>query len=249
MNVSMPTTSSRLGLADMVGVCIVKQLLYGSHSIFSTVVEFFVVVSLTGCGLMANYNLWKALKEEKKNKPIGRKGNVVEPILSWYCIIQSIFWPYLMLILWIISNEVITVGDSASWFIYILIQSVYLGRAYIAFNSLCCATIRYWCIVHQEKANQCDYERTRRNFKLASVFLPLILQIFSLFTAKYDLLKTGSEKFEDCMASYDDLYLGTDSMEKLPRVPFLYSLATNVVPIPIVETVHTITLFMVFVIF
>ena len=249
MNVSKPTTTTRLGWPDMVGTCIVKQQIYDSYSIFSTVVEFFVVVVLTVCGLMANYNLWNALKEEKKNKPIGRKGNVIEPIVSWYCIIQSVFWPYLMFNLWIVPNQVITVEGSPAWLIYIGLQSAYLGRTYIAFNSLCCATIRYWYIDHQEKAKQWDHERTRRNFQLASVFLPLILQIVAAFTAKYAIMTAGNKRFEDCMVLYDDLYLGRNSTEKLPRVPSLYLLTTNVVPIPIVETIYIITIAIAFVIY
>ena len=177
--------------------------------------------------------------EEKKNTPIGRKGNVIEPIVSWYCIIQSVYWPYFMFLCWIFQNQVVTL-EPPSWVVYIAFSPVFFGRLYIAFNSLCCARIRYWYIVHQERAKQWDYERTRRNFQLLSVLFPLILHIVATFLWTYDLVTTGNDKFEACMTSYDDLYLGTNSSEKLPRVPFLYLLTTSVIPNPLVQITNII---------
>ena len=196
MNTSGPATDPRMGFPDMVGNCIWKQYLYASHSIFSSVLEFFVVMALVACGLKSNYSLRRSLMEEKKNKPIGRKGNVIEPIVGWYCIIQSVFWPYLMLMMWIFPNQVVTWEDAPSWCVYIAVQLAYMGRTYIAFNSLCCAGIRYWFIVHQEKANQWDYEKTGRKFQFASVFLPLILTAVGVFVMKYTFITTGNDGFE-----------------------------------------------------
>ena len=242
MNMSEPAATPRLDLPDMVGVCIWKQQLYDNHSTFSSVVEFFVLMALTMCGLQANYSLWKKLREEKKNTPIGRKGNVIEPIVSWYCVIQSVYWPYFMFLGWIFPNQVMTWESLPSWVVYIMLWQMMVGRGYIAFNSLCCAMIRYCYIVHHEKANQWDYERTRRNFQLLSVLLPLIHTIVALFPQTYNLITTGNDKFEACMTSYDDLYLGTNSSEKLPRVPFLYLLTTSVIPERLVQITNIILL-------
>ena len=249
MNTSELATTPILGFPDMVGNCIGKHL-FARHSISSTVVEFFVLMVMVASGLMSNYSLWKTLMEEKKNKPIGRKGNVIEPILGWYCIMQSVFWPYFMLVMWIFPIQVATWEGTPSWFVYIELLSLFLGRTYIAFNSLCCATIRYWFIVHQEKANQWNYEKTGRNFQLGSVLLPLTLITVFAFVVKFAFVTTGTSlttsfdnnKFEACMVLYDNLYLGANSTQKLPRAPFLYLLTTNFVPLPIVDIIHFIAI-------
>ena len=249
MKMSEPAANPRLDLPDMVGVCMYKQLLYDNHNTFSSVAEFFVLMALIICGLRANYSLWKKLMEEKKKTPIGRKGNVIEPIVSWYCIIQSVYWPCFMFICWIFRNQVVTLESPPSWVVYIIWWQMMAAREYIAFNSLCCATIRYWYIVHQERAKQWDYERTRRKFQLLSVLFPLIHQILATFPQTYDFVTTGNDKFEACMTSYDDIYLGTNSSEKLPRVPFLHLLTTSVIPEPLMQITNIILLSVALIVF
>ena len=84
-----------------------KTFVDDSVSTLSTVLDFVFSVLISVCGVIVNYRFRKKLKEEKRNTPPGRKGNVIEPIMSWYCILQMIFWPYELLLLWMGFNGVI----------------------------------------------------------------------------------------------------------------------------------------------
>ena len=63
-------------------------------SIVSTVFEFILSFIISICGIFLNYKFLKKLKTERRNKPIGRKGNVIEPIMRWFIALQMVFWPY-----------------------------------------------------------------------------------------------------------------------------------------------------------
>ena len=89
------------------GVCLLKTFIDDPVATWSTILEFLFSVLIGVCGVIVNYRYRQKLQEEKRNTPAGRKGNVIEPIMRWYCILQMIFWPYELLLLWITTNEVI----------------------------------------------------------------------------------------------------------------------------------------------
>ena len=175
-------------------------------STLSTALDFLFSVLISVCGVIVNYRFRQKLKEEKRNTPAGRKGNVIEPIMSWYCILQMIFWPYELLFLWICFNGVITSDQMPSWLFYLLFLLMRSGRMCIAYNSLFVAFIRYLYIVHRQKANQWNFERTSRWFQIASISIPVVLETLYFFTSDFSEYSTLSDRFDDCLASLDASY-------------------------------------------
>ena len=79
-------------------------------------------------------------------------------------------------------NGVIPSEQIPYWLCYLLLWLMRIGRMCIAYNSLFVAFIRYLYIVHREKANQWNFERTSRRFQIASIAIPVVLQTVYIFT-------------------------------------------------------------------
>ena len=141
-----------------------------------TVFEFVLSFIISICGVFLHYKFLKKLKTERRNKPIGRKGNVIEPIMRWFIVLQMVFWPYELLMF----SQAVGIANLSSLtpslcpFYY---WSVLLGRAIVAYNSLFVAILRYVYIVHERKANQWDFESVGKRFQIASILIPIIHMI------------------------------------------------------------------------
>ena len=68
--------------------CLMGAFVEHPVALWSTILEFVAIVT---CGLALNYRFLMKLKEEKRNRPLGRKGNVIEPIVSASCMFQMIY--------------------------------------------------------------------------------------------------------------------------------------------------------------
>ena len=152
-------------------------------SIIPTVLEFVLSFIISICGIFLNYKFLKKLKTERRNKPMGRKGNVIEPIMRWFIVLQMIFWPYELFMF----SQAVGIAKLSSLtpslcpFYY---WSVILGRAIVAYNSLFVALLRYVYIVHERKANQWDFESVGRRFQIASISIPIVHMIILGFTMR-----------------------------------------------------------------
>jgi hypothetical protein len=71
-------------MPDIFCACLYKAVINIPVSLWSTVLEFLFSVIISVCGEIFNYRFMTKLKEEKRKTPIGRKGNVIEPIMRWY---------------------------------------------------------------------------------------------------------------------------------------------------------------------
>ena len=119
----------------------VCKCIYQSHTgepatTLSIVLDFLFSLVFVVIGLVLHYIFRKKLKDEKRNTPHGRKGNVIEPIMRWYLILQIIYWPYYMLFMWIMSHEILP----SAWFsncivMNFLMNPLRIGRSMIAYNS------------------------------------------------------------------------------------------------------------------
>ena len=198
-------------MIDIEGLDIVCQCIYSHYidepvTVLSTVLDFLFSVIVISSGLIINYRFKKALADEKKSVPLGRKGNVIEPIMRWYLNFSLIYWPYEMLFLWIMAHEIIP----ASWFkncwvMNILMNPMRIGRAIIAYNSFFVALIRYLYIVHRKKANKWKFEKVGKLFQAASIIVPVSMEIVRLFS-EYDLPGLRStERFKTCVAMNEGL--------------------------------------------
>ena len=123
-------------------------------TILSTVLEFIAVLTVIVCGLVLNTKFWRIIQEEKRSRVIGRRGNVIEPMMSWFSILQMIFWPYALLFSWVNRSEIIPSNSLPSWLCGLLFVIMRIGRMCLADNSLFVAVIRYIYIVkHKHQIN------------------------------------------------------------------------------------------------
>ena len=136
-------------MSDPVWKCLYQSegLVEKPHELWSTVLEFIFIAVVIFCGVALNYKFYDKLKVEKRRRPIGRKGNVIEPIVSFFCIFQILYWPYNVLYFWLFSNEVVKIDNLSGWWPNILNELIRFGRLYIGWNSLFVALIRYIYIV------------------------------------------------------------------------------------------------------
>ena len=193
-------------MSDPVWKCLYqsKGLVEKPHELWFTVLEFIFITIVIFCGVALNYRFFDKLKVEKRRRPLGRKGNVIEPIVSLFCIFQIIYWPYNVLYFWLFSNEIVKIDDLSGWWPNILIELIRMGRLYIGWNSLFVALIRYIYIVHREKSNQWEFENVGRIFSILSLAVPVVVQLMAVFTHNWSEYQTSMEDqdwLKDCISS------------------------------------------------
>ena len=189
-------------MADRYCTCFYKSLIDESVKTWTSVVSFLFSAVLCIFGVFLNYKLLKKLENEKRNKPLGRKGNVIEPIIRWLCILQIIFWPYELVFLWVNFNAIIPIESVPSWLCHVLTRIMQLGHSCISCNSIFVALIRYIYIVHQQKSNQWNFDTVGRRFKIASIAVPLAICTVIIFTFDPNLLGERFS-FRDCATFYN----------------------------------------------
>ena len=176
-------------MSDKYCACFYKVLVADESSeMISTMIELFFIGAVSVLGIILNLKFWRRLQKERRLRPLGRKGNVIEPIMRWFCILQIFYWPFELGFFWMNTNSVIPPENLPPWLCYILSNTMMLGRFTIAFNSLFVALIRYIYIVHQQKANQWDFDTVGRRFQILSLSVPLIVKIVEVYTLDPNLL-------------------------------------------------------------
>ena len=195
--------------------CVYKTFVDASVSTWSTVLELIFSFIIGTTGVILNYVFLKKLQAEKRSKLLGRKGNVVEPIMSWFCVFQIIYWPYYLVYLWILSNGIIAPDCMNGWWCPATMYSLKFGRHIIGYNSLFVAFIRYLYIVHQKKSNQWEFERVAKIFQISSFVIPLVINVIDLFTNSHHTWLSNMPKYKECIA----FSLGVNSTDnfKIPE--------------------------------
>jgi hypothetical protein len=192
-------------MPDTFCTCIYSTYTDNPVSNWSTVLEFIFSIFIGICGVTGNYKFLKKLREEKRNTPYNRKGNVIEPIMRWFGVVQMIYWPYRLLFFWIWKNEIIPSEHMNGWWCNAMIQiGVKFGRTIVAYNSLFVAMIRYVYIVHRQKANQWEFEKVGRYFQIASIAIPVAIECVGVFINPYEQY-TNQTGFNECVAFYRGL--------------------------------------------
>ena len=163
-----------LTMPDLYCACFCKAYVNSPVILWSTVLEFIFSVMIIVCGEIINYRFLRKLREEKRTIPVGRKGNVIEPIMRWYCKLQMIYWPYHLFTIWAVFNEIIPFQYMNGWWCSLAtFIPVRFGRMTIAWNSVFVALIRYIYIVHRKKSNQWEFENVGRYFRISSIAIPV----------------------------------------------------------------------------
>ena len=193
-----------------IGVCLCTHIGFWNNpsSAFVATIEFLVICLICSMCVMVNYKFRKKLKEEKKNRPFGRKGNVIEPLMSCYCVILMFGTTYCQLIHWQFVNEIIPFHLISEWVCIVLTTLERSVVSIILWNSLFIVLIRYVYIVHHQKSNTWEFDKVGKNFQLASIVIPTGMEIVHLCTNSRDMyltentLQMGMAKFEGCNNSF-----------------------------------------------
>ena len=187
-------------------MCVYKASGNAPITSWSIMFDFLLSLTLIVIGLKINLKFRKKLHEEKRNTPLGRKGNVIEPIMRWYLNLVIFYLPYSVCFSWFNTQQIWpSAWFSNCWFLNLLFQPWRVSRFIIAYNSFFVALIRYLYIVHREKANEWDFEKVGKRFQIASIAIPIILEVFRLFTELDTLgLKEGTV-FLNCIAMNEGL--------------------------------------------
>ena len=222
--------------------CLMEAFVEHPVALWSTILEFVAIAGVAICGLALNYRFLMKLREEKRNRPLGRKGNVIEPIVTTSCMFQMVYWPYNMLMHWNMCNDIIPSKYLYGWWPNIVYQiAIKASRTYISWNSAFIAGIRYFYIVHHEKANQWKFEHVGRLFCVCSFVLPVLTETIGMFTSNYlQYQKTFPEQqLVDCIAN--DLKVNS-SMISIPYTPYTLQLTKMVLPDSIIWFLFSIYL-------
>ena len=189
------------------GICHCQHFafIYEPVSAVPMAMELLFICFLIPIGIIQNYQFRKKLKIEKRNRPLGRKGNIIEPIMSWFCCLQMYGFPYRLIFRWCLANEVVPFDIIPEWICVLLTlldRSISFCAAY---NSLFVALIRYVYIVHDHKANQWEFEKVGTWFKIVSISFPIgmeithsIIDIFGESPLSNESLKIGLETLDGC---------------------------------------------------
>ena len=224
-------------MPDIVCKCIYEAYTDPPMSIWTTLLDFFCSVVIGVLGVIINCKFIEKLQEEKRAKPSGRKGNVIEPIMQLFCKFQIIFWPYYLLYLWIHLNGIAPASFMNGWWCNIGAQiTIKFGRMTIAWNSFFVAFIRYVYIVHREKSNQWDFDQACKWFRVASIVIPTIFNTIDLFSQGFWEYQHG-EAFKNCIAINQGL--NNTSNMTIPNI-YPYALTVEYLPQPLVRSIYYI---------
>ena len=204
---------------------------YDPSSVVFTILEFLMISFIGVIGLIINYKFRKRLKREKRQRAPGRKGNVIEPLMSWHCLILMFGTPYCQLLHWQFANEVISSHLVPEW-LCILLTTIERCISFVGvYNSLFVALIRYVYIVHQKKSNEWDFERVGKRFQFASFLIPIGMEIVHYVSNSNNQYMTknaiamGKEKIEGCSESYEfvNSTYGFQDPADLKLAPFVWN--------------------------
>ena len=204
---------------DSYCMCLVESFHEKNLSILQPILTFIFSLIISICGVFLNYKFLKKLKIERRNKPLGRKGNVIEPIMRWFLVIQIIYWPYQLIMFHRVMyyNIISMIPPLCPFYIW----SIILGRTTVAYNSIFVVLIRYVYIVHERKASQWDFEKIGRRFQIASICTPWIHIIMMGFSLR---LKAVFPHANHCPH----------------QTPFLLSITREPALEPLVDTIATV---------
>ena len=218
--------------------CIYSGNIYESVTNVSTVLEFLFSLVVVITGLLVNYRFKKKLEKEKRARPLGRKGNVIEPIMRWYQNLVMVYWTYVILFFWMMNNEIMPAEWFRNcWLMNVMMNPIRIGRSVIAYNSFFIALIRYLYIVHHERSKFWDFDKVGRKFQVAGALVPISMEVIRLFSEEDILGMKTSARFRSCVAFNEGLNDTTGIV--LPK-PSAMALTLKVLPLEMVQMIYYI---------
>ena len=210
--------------------CLLKFMTNPGSSI-STKLELGFILVIIAIGIAINLKFRAKLLEEKKKTPICRRGNFVAPVMRVFCLLQMVFWPFDLILLWEITNEVVPVDSIHPNLCRGLVILLKSGRMCIAYHSLFVALIRYMHIVQDKILNQWNYERVANYFKFFCIIFPLAMEgVGNMTNPPYFAL---TKEIRDCMGLKNEL---NDDLAMEEQVPSkLVQWTMNHLPPPVIR--------------
>ena len=216
--------------------CIYTFNVYESVTVLSIVLEFLFSLVLIIIGLLVNFRFKKKLKEERRARPPGRKGNVIEPLMRWYQIVAMVIWTFVLISFWLWSHEILPADWFANcWNVNIPANFIRVGRSIIAYNSFFCALIRYLYIVHHDRAKFWEFDKVGKVFQLISTTFPIFMELIRLFTEEDTLGAKSTDRFKRCLAFNEGL---NDTTNIFAPKPITLELTLLIFPEALVEAVY-----------
>ena len=206
---------------------------YDPSSTVTITLELLAICLITIAGVTVNYRFRKKLKEEKRKRAPGRKGNVIEPLMSLYCLFLMFGTPCCQLLHWQYANEIIPFDLIPEWLCALLTTLERCVSFFVVYNSLFVAAIRYCYIVHQQKSNNWEFDKVGRRFQAASILVPIGMEIiYSSSHTKNTYLNSneiqmGIQKIESCNDSFTHLNATLGSTT--PDIPNLSKFAQTLI--------------------
>ena len=205
-------------MTDDFCICFHKAVVERPVKTWSTLLEFLALMVTSAIGLYLNNKFLSKLEKERRETPLGRKGNVIAPIMRWFLNFQVVFWPFNLLYRWFTTNDLLFPEMLPTWLCYFIPYSIAVGRQIIAYNSLFCAIIRYIFIVHRTRANQWSFEILGKLLRNMSVVIPLVIVLALMPLDDLELFKEWLPEFESCWRNSN----ATHDYESFKSVPYKF---------------------------
>ena len=222
--------------------CTYHGFWYDPAPFLGSAIELLVISLIGTICIVVNYKFRKKLKEEKRKRPLGRKGNVIEPLMSWHCIILMFGITYRQLLHWQFANQIIPLHLIPEWMCILLTTLDRCIVSAIAYNSLLIVLIRYVYIVYDKKANRWDFERVGKIFQFMSIIIPLAMEVVHLCTNSRSMylakkaLDMGKAKLESCSDSFSEN--NSTFTSSLPNDPTLTPFFLTLIPQGVILLVY-----------
>ena len=201
--------------------CLLKSFGAKPVPLYSTILQAILSLLICVCGIFLNYKVSKKLQQEKKRKPLGKRGNVVEPIMRWFCILQIIYWPLQLLFFWFHVNSIIAVEIVPLWLCILMAVGIALGRIIIAYNSFFVALVRYMYIVHEVKTNQWNFDTIGKLSQVGSIIVPTLMSFLMNITFDFNLVWNQCNSSERIIFNLTRNYLPDSIVNAIGIISFL----------------------------
>ena len=201
--------------------CLLKSFGDKQVPLYSTILQVIFSLVICVCGIFLNYKISKKLKQERKSRSLGRKGNVVEPIMRWFVILQILYWPMQLLFYWFHVNSIIEVTKVPWWLCILMSGSITVGRAIIAYNSFFVALVRFIYIVYEVKANQWNFETIGRLSQIGSIIVPTLVSVLMFTTFDFDFMWTQCGSSKRIFLNITHQYLPGSLLHMIGMISFL----------------------------
>lgn len=136
---------------------------------------------ITSTGILIGYKLYHNINDEE----FRQKGKVIQRILKNYCIVQCIFWPFILIVFGVVSTVrrssfIINHPYVTVWSIHLAELFIKFTYLYVGFNSFIIGLCRYVFIIVVTHDESSTIRSIRKLIVAASIVVPATLTILDV---------------------------------------------------------------------